>query len=56
MDQKKKNLTTLLGVIFTVIGVIWAIPSFLTEKYFFGAIASVLVIVGLVLLAIAFSE
>ncbi|MDD5086318.1 MAG: hypothetical protein PHV16_01055 [Candidatus Nanoarchaeia archaeon] len=56
MDQKKKNLTTLLGVIFTVIGVIWAVPSFLTEKYLFGAIASVLVIIGLVLLAIAFSE
>ncbi|MFA5173704.1 MAG: hypothetical protein WC438_00820 [Candidatus Pacearchaeota archaeon] len=52
--MKKKNLYILLGVIFTVIGLIGAIPSFLQSNYLWGIISSVLVVIGLVFVAIAF--
>ncbi len=56
MNKRTKNILAVAGVIGTVLGVIFAIPSFLKENYIVSAIATVLVVAGLVLLALAFSD
>lgn len=56
MNSKTKNILAVAGVISTVLGIIGAIPSFLQEKYGVAVGATVLIVGGLVLFAIAFSD
>lgn len=56
MKQTKKNLILVAGVISTVLGVVWAIPSFLKGLYGVAIGASLLLVFGLVLIAIAFGD
>ena len=56
MKKETKNIVAVLGVISTVVGVIGAVPSFLGENYALGLGFSVVVVIGLVLLAISFGD
>src|SRR3989344_8734856 len=53
---KKKNLLIVAGVTSTILGIIGAVPSFLGAKYGVAVGATVLIVAGLVLLAIAFED
>ncbi len=56
MKQTKKNLILLAGIVSTVLGVVWSIPSFLKGLYGVAIGASLLLVFGLVLIAIAFGD
>ena len=56
MNTRTKNLLAVAGVISTVVGVVWSIPSFLKEMYLLAIASTFLLIGGLVLLAIAFGD
>lgn len=56
MKKRIKNILSVIGVIFEVIGILGAIPFFLKEMYIIAGFFSFLVIVGLIFLALAFSE
>ncbi len=56
MRREVRNIVAIMGVISSVIGVLGAVPFFLTERFVYGSLATILVIVGLILLAIAFGE
>ncbi len=56
MKHRTKNLIALTGVIFSVVGIIISIPSFIKEQYVTAIISVIMVVLGLVLLAIAFGE
>lgn len=56
MKKQTKNILGIAGVISTVIGVIGTIPSFLREMYGIAIGSTLLIIIGLVLLAIAFGD
>lgn len=54
--KSQKYLISVAGVISSVIGIVIAIPSFMKENYTAGTIATILIVAGIVLLAIAFGE
>ena len=56
MNSKTRNLLAVAGVVSTVLGIVGAIPSFLQEKYGVAVGATILIVAGLVLLALAFSD
>lgn len=56
MNKTTRNFLSAAGVISVVLGVVWAVPSVLQNKYLFAAGSSLLVILGLILLAIAFGD
>jgi len=56
MKKQTKNILAVAGVISTVMGIIGAIPSFLRENYGAATGSAILVVVGLVLIAIAFGD
>ncbi len=56
MNKTRRNLLAMAGVISTVLGITWAIPSILQEKYTLAVISVILIIGGLILLAISFGE
>jgi uncharacterized BrkB/YihY/UPF0761 family membrane protein len=56
MKKRARNLLAVGGVMGMVFGVLLAIPSYLQGKLAVAAIAGVLIVVGIVLLAIAFGE
>jgi len=49
----KKNVLAVAGIISTVVGVVVAIPTFLSGNIIGGVIGTLLVVGGLVLLAVA---
>ncbi|HLC65103.1 MAG TPA: hypothetical protein VJI46_03205 [Candidatus Nanoarchaeia archaeon] len=53
---KKKNVLLVAGVISTILGIVGAIPSFLTAQYATAVASTFLIVGGLVLIAIAFEE
>ena len=56
MKKQKRNILVVAGVISTVMGIIGAIPSFLKELYIVAIVATILIVGGLVILAIAFGD
>ena len=56
MKKQTRNILAVAGVISSIMGIISAIPSFLQERYGLAIGAAILLIGGLVLLAIAFSD
>ena len=56
MKKTQKNILAIAGVISTVLGVMSAVPLFLQEKIGLATGSVMLVVVGLVLVAIAFGE
>lgn len=56
MKKKIKKIVSVIGVICLVIGLAVLIPSFLSKSYFGIGASAFLVILGLILLAIAFGE
>ncbi len=56
MRKQTRNILAVAGVISTVVGIIVAIPSFLQENLGTAVGATVLIVGGLVLLAIAFGD
>lgn len=56
MRKTARNLIAVGGVLCSVVGLIWTIPLFLNENYIFGFGTSLLIIIGIVLLAIAFGD
>ena len=56
MKKRKRNLLIIAGVISTIMGMLSAIPFALQEKYWAAGVAGVFIIVGLIILAIAFGE
>lgn len=56
MNQTKRNLLGVAGVIASIVGIVISIPSFLKENYLAGIIATILIVGGIVLIAIAFGD
>ncbi len=56
MKKTQKNILAVAGVISTVLGLVSFIPSFIQEKFGLATGATVLIVAGLVLLAIAFGD
>ena len=56
MKKANKNLLSVGGIIAIVLGLLGAIPSFLTSKFGLATGASILVIAGIIMLAIAFED
>lgn len=54
--RTSKNILGVAGVISSVLGIIGAIPSFLQEMYIAAIGSTLLIIIGLILLAIAFGD
>lgn len=51
-----KNLLAIAGIISTVLGVVGAMPSILQGQYLFATGSALFIILGLILLAIAFGD
>ena len=56
MNKRIRNIIAIIGIISGVIGVIGAVPFFLMERFAYAVLATILVVLGLILLAIAFGE
>lgn len=56
MKKASKNILGILGTIFTVAGILGAVPFFLIENYPAGTGSTIIVLIGLVLLGLAFSD
>ena len=56
MNKQKKNILAVAGIISTVLGILGAIPSFLQGMYGTATGSTLLVVLGLILLAIAFGD
>lgn len=56
MKKKEKNILAVAGVISAVMGIIGVVPSFLQNQLGLATASAFLIVVGLVLLAIAFGE
>ena len=56
MKKTTKNILAVAGVISSVLGIVGAIPSFLSGRYGVATGASILIVAGLVLLAISFGD
>ena len=56
MKRTKKNLLMISGIIGVVIGAALLFPSFSERIYWLASLSVVLMIVGLILLAIAFGD
>jgi hypothetical protein len=54
--QTKKNMQMLFGIIFSVTGLLWTLPSIAQERYFLAGSFSFVMIIGLVFLAFAFGD
>jgi len=53
---RQKRLITILGIISIVVGVVIAIPTFLSEQWPLAIIASFLAMLGLMLLAVGLGD
>jgi len=56
MKKRVKNLLSVFGVLLTLGGVTMAIPFYLNKIYFGLIMSFVFVIIGIILLSIAFGE
>ncbi len=56
VNKSKKNILAVAGVISTALGILGAIPSFLQGMYGVATGSTFLIVLGLVLLAIAFGD
>jgi len=56
MKLIQKNFILMAGVISTVLGTAFLIPSFIKEIYWLAVASAVLMILGLIFLAIAFGD
>ncbi|MBI4980815.1 hypothetical protein HZC30_04640 [Candidatus Woesearchaeota archaeon] len=56
MKNKTKGVLSVAGVISTILGIVFAIPSFLQGNYGVAIISAILIVGGLVLLAISFED
>ena len=56
MKKTTKNILGVAGIISSVLGITIAIPSFLNEMLSIATVSVFLIVIGLVLLAIAFGD
>ena len=56
MNKKNKKIVSVIGTVSLVMGLTSSIPSFLNSSYFGIGASAFFVILGLILLAIAFGE
>ena len=56
MNSRSKNLLAVAGIISAIFGIVGMIPFYLTEQYVVGIGATLLLVLGIVLLAIAFGD
>lgn len=56
MNKRTKNILAVAGVIGTVFGVMMAIPALAKGDYVIAALTTLVLVTGLVLLALAFSD
>ena len=56
MKRTQKNVLAVAGVIACVVGITVAIPSFLSQRLVAGIGATILIVAGIILLAIALGE
>lgn len=56
MNKRTKNILAVAGIISTILGIVVAIPSFLQERYSLATGSTILIIGGIILIAIAFSD
>lgn len=56
MKKKTKNILIVAGIIGLVLGITGAIPSFLQSRYGVATASVGLIILGLILLAIGYSD
>ena len=56
MKKTQKNILAIAGVIGTIVGIVFAIPSTLQGNYLIATISTVLIVGGLIMLAIAFGD
>ena len=56
MKKIAKNILAIAGVVSSVLGVVFAIPSALQANYGVATASAILIIAGLVMLAIAFGD
>ncbi len=56
MAKTNKNILAVVGVACLVIGVTSSVPLFLTQNYLYGALSSLLSIIGIICLAVAFGD
>ena len=52
----KRNILLVAGVISTILGIVGGVPSFLSGNYPASIGATILIVAGLVLIAIAFGD
>ena len=56
MKKTQRNILAIAGVVGTVFGIVFAIPSTLQANYVVATLSAILIIAGLVILAIAFGD
>ena len=56
MKRQRRTVLGVVGVILTVIGLTGAIPLFVKDMFFGAGIASLFVVIGIILIAVAFSD
>lgn len=56
MKKIHKNILAVAGVVSTVFGVVFAIPSTLQANYVVATLSALLIVAGLVIIAIAFGD
>ncbi len=56
MNKTKRNLLAVAGVFSTVFGVVGIVPTFSQDNFVLGILSALLIVMGIVLLAIAWGE
>ena len=56
MKKTQRTILAIAGVVGTVFGIVFAIPSTLQANYVVATLSAILIIAGLVILAIAFGD
>jgi len=54
--KKKYNILMIAGAIGTILGIMWLIPSLINENIGISIAATLVLILGLILIAIGFGE
>lgn len=56
MNKRTKYILAVTGVISSIMGIVYAIPSFLKDEIGIAVFSTVFIIGGLILLAISFAD
>ena len=56
MKKQTRSILAVAGIISTILGIVGAVPTFLQEKYGSATVFAILIVGGIILIAIAFSD